>query len=80
MMNNPMMLQSDPNSKIFRFGSKRGLMKHEPGSKDWEALVTLGGGSILLQVNGYSLDSEKAVMDYLQALDQKKVLAAFAVQ
>lgn len=72
MMNNPMMLQSDPNTKLFRHGSSRGLMKHEPNSQEWEANLMVGN-TVLLQVDGRGLSDDKAVMEYLNAVDLKKV-------
>ena len=73
MMTNPMLLQSDPSTKVFRHGGKRGLMKHEKGSREWEATLLLGSGRILVQVKGSGLQDDGPVKAYLDALDLKKV-------
>jgi hypothetical protein len=77
MLNNPMMMQSDPSTKTFRHGSMRGMMKHEPGSRDYEASFMLGG-RILLQVIGNNLEDDSAVKAYLDVMDMKKVEQTFA--
>ncbi|RTZ75443.1 MAG: hypothetical protein DSZ02_03365 [Gammaproteobacteria bacterium] len=73
MMTNPMMMQGDPSTKVFRHNGKRGLMKHEKNSREWEATLLLGNGRIMVQVNGSNLADDSAVMAYLDALDLKKI-------
>ena len=73
MMTNPMMMQGDPSTKVFRHNGKRGLMKHEKNSREWEATLLLGNGRIMVQVNGSNLEDDSAVMAYLDALDLKKI-------
>ena len=79
MLNNPMMMQSDPSTRTYRHGSMRGMMKHEPGTRDYEATFMLGG-RILLQVIGNNLDDDSAVKAYLDVVDMKKVEQAFSAQ
>ena len=73
MMTNPMMMQGDPSTRVFRHNGKRGLMKHEKNSREWEATLLLGNGRIMVQVNGSNLADDAAVMAYLDALDLKKI-------
>ncbi len=73
MMTNPMMMQSDPDTKVFRHKGKRGLMKHGKNSREWEATLLLGNGRIMVQVSGSNLDSDAPVLAYLDALDLEKI-------
>ena len=78
MLANPMMLQGDPSTKVFRYKGERGLMKHEPGSQDWEATLLLAGGRILVQVTGTGLQDDGPVKAYLDALDLEKLKSRLA--
>jgi len=73
MMTNPMMMQSDPATKVFRHNGKRGLMKHEKNSREWEATLLLGNGRIMVQVSGTNLADEAPVLAYLDAIDLEKI-------
>lgn len=78
MMTNPMMMQSDPSTKVFRHNGKRGLMKHEKNSREWEATLLLGNGRIMVQVSGTNLADESPVLAYLDAIDLKKIEKSLA--
>ena len=78
MMANPMMLQGSPDTRVFRHKGKRGLMKHEKNSNEWEASLLVGNGRILIQVSGSSLADESPVLAYLDALDLKKIEKSLA--
>ncbi|HIE55379.1 MAG TPA: hypothetical protein EYP90_09410 [Chromatiaceae bacterium] len=73
MMTNPMMLQNDPSTRVFRHAGHRALMKHEKGSREWEATLLLGGGRVMVQVKGAGLQDDTPIKAYLEALDLKKV-------
>jgi len=76
MMSNPMMMNSDPTLSVFRHKGLRGLMRHEKGSRDWEATLMLANGRVLVQVSGTGLMDDSAVKAYLDALDLKKIEAS----
>ena len=78
MMSNPMMMQSDPSSKLYRLGSHRGIVKHAAGSDQWE-ISLLVANRILVQVQGQGLTSQEPVEGYLKALDLPAVERAFSL-
>ena len=77
MLSNPMMIQSDPSTKLYRLGKYRGMIKHQKGSKRWEISLMVAN-RILVQVFGDGLDSKVPAETYLEALDLKAVEKAFS--
>lgn len=79
MLNNPMLMQSDPSVKTYRHGRMRGMMRHDNGSNNYEATFMIAG-RILLVVKGKKLPDDSAIKAYLGALDTKKIEQAFSLQ
>lgn len=77
VLSNPMMIQSDPSTKLYRHGAYRGTLKHEAGSDQWE-ISLLVANRILVQVEGQGLKGPEAVEGYLKAIDLQAVEKAFA--
>ncbi len=75
MMTNPMMLQADPSTRLYRHGGRRGVLSHDAGADEWQLSFVLGNGRILLQLTGSGLKDEKPLLAYLDALDLDKVEA-----
>jgi hypothetical protein len=67
-LSSPFMLQADPGTKPYSLKGQRGLLKHSPDSSDYEASLMVGN-RILIQGKGSGLTDEKAVQQYLEALD-----------
>jgi hypothetical protein len=78
MLSNPMMMQSDPSSKLYRHGRHRGMIKHQRNSNQWEISLMVAN-RIMVQVSGNGLESEAPLEDYLKALDLAKVEKAFSM-
>lgn len=77
MISNPMMMQSDPTTKLYRHGAHRGTIKHEAGSGHWE-ISLLVANRILVQVEGQGLKGQEPVESYLKAIDLQAVEKAFS--
>lgn len=77
MLANPMMLQMDPGSKMYRLKGNKGLIKHDAGTHSWEISVILRNGT-LIQSSGEGLADKGPAEAYLKAIDFKAVEAAFA--
>ena len=78
MLANPMMMQSDPSTKMYRLGRHRGMIKHRTNSDDWEISLLLAG-RILVQSKGVGLSSKEPAEAYLKAMDLKAVEQAFSL-
>ncbi len=77
MLSNPMMMQSDPDTKLYRHGRYRGMLKHRANSDQWEISLMVAN-RILVQVSGSGMPSKDAVEAYLEALDLDKIERAFS--
>ncbi len=77
MLNNPMLMQMSPGTRMYRHQGHNGMIKHDAGSDSWEITLMMQG-RILIQVSGQGLSSKQPVIDYLKAIDLKAVEAAFA--
>ena len=49
MLSSPMLLQSDPNTKLYTYDGQRGLVEHEKDSRRWEIKLMVGN-KILVQI------------------------------
>lgn len=76
MLSNPMMMKSDPNTKLYRHGRHRGMLKHQRNSQRWEISLMVAN-RILVQVTGKGMASKDPLEAYLKSLDLKQVEKAF---
>jgi hypothetical protein len=77
MLSNPMMMQTNPGTRVYTHGGQRGMMQHEKDSDKWE-ISLLVGGKILVKVDGSGLQDKAPVEAYLEAIDFDAVQKAFA--
>lgn len=77
MFTNPMLLQSNPGTRVYTHAGHRGTVQHEPDSKRWEINLMLGG-NVLIQVVGSNVEGREVVEQYLKALDLQAVQQAFS--
>ena len=68
VLSSPMLLQTDPSTRIYTHGGHRGMIKHEKDSHEWEISLMVGG-KILVQVTGRGLEDQSAAEAYLKAID-----------
>ena len=73
MINNPMLLNSDPNTEAYRYKRTKGIKREE---RDTIEITLLLAGQILLQLKGERLSDESVIKAYLDAIDFKAVKAA----
>lgn len=78
MLSNPMLMQSDPSTKLYRLGKYRGMIKHQKNSTRWEISLMVAN-RILVQVSGEGLESKAPAETYLKALDLQAVEKAFSI-
>ncbi len=78
MLSNPMMMRSEPGTKLYRLGKHRGMIKNAPGSDRWEISLMLAN-RILVQVQGDGLKDQAPAEAYLKALDLDAVQKAFGL-
>lgn len=76
LLSNPMMMQTNPNSKIYTHAGQRGMIEHEKGSDKWE-ISLLVANKILIKVDGSGLENQDSVGAYLEAIDLDAVQKAF---
>jgi hypothetical protein len=75
-LSSPFMMQADPATKPYSLKGQRGMLKHSPDSNAYEASLMVGN-RILIQGKGSGLPDEKAVQQYLEALDLAAIQKAF---
>jgi hypothetical protein len=75
-LSSPFMMQADPNSKPFALKGQRGVLKHTPGSNEYE-ITLMVGNRILIQGESRGVADEKTLQHYLEALDLSAVQKAF---
>lgn len=75
-LSSPFMMQADPATKPYSLKGQRGMLKHSPNSSEYEASLMVGN-RILIQGKGSGLPDEKAVQQYLEALDLAAIQKAF---
>ena len=74
MINNPMMMASDPKVKPYRFGKLKG-MKRIDGSEIEITLVM--AGQVMIKAVGQRLSDPKVLEEYLGKLDMDRIRDAF---
>lgn len=72
MINNPMLLNSDPNTKTYRYKRNKGMLQLSDG--DIEITLSVSG-QIMVQARGSNTD-EATVKQYLDAMDFGKLQEA----
>jgi hypothetical protein len=77
MLSNPMLMQTDPGTRVYTHAGNRGMIKHEKGSDEWE-ISLLVAGKIMVQVTGSGLANQQPVEEYLKAIDLAAVEKAFS--
>jgi hypothetical protein len=75
MLSNPLMIQSDPHSRLFTHAGRRGLIRQDRDTKGWE-ISLIGGGNLLIRVSGTGIERTDAEA-YLKAIDLTAVEKAF---
>jgi|SRR5690554_6642653 len=68
LFNNPALVAAQPNMERVRIGRDSALVKWEPERGNAEVSMLLDG-RILMQVNGYGLESEEPAVELLKAWD-----------
>jgi len=77
MLSNPMLMQTDPGTRVYTLGGHRGMVKHEKDSDAWEISLMVGGKT-MVQVSGRGLKDKGAAENYLKAIDLAKVERSFS--
>jgi len=72
----PFMMQADPSAKPYAYKGQRGLIKHDPQSRDYEVTLMIGN-RILVQGKGSGLPDGAAVQQYVESLDLTAIQKAF---
>lgn len=75
-LSSPFMMQADPTTKPYSLKGQRGMLKHNPDSNAYEASLMVGN-RILVQGKATGLTDEKAIQQYLEALDLEAIQKAF---
>ena len=68
MLSAPMMMQADPNSRVYSHGRHRGMIKNDKDSGEIE-ITLMVGSRILIQITGRNGANQQAVEGYLKALN-----------
>lgn len=76
MLSNPMMMQTNPSSKIYTHAGHRGMIEHKKDSDSW-AISLLVANKILVKVDGAGLKDKESVETYLKAIDLDAIQKAF---
>jgi hypothetical protein len=77
MLSSPMLLQSDPNTKLYTYDGQRGLIEHDKDSDRWEIKLMVGN-KILVQVAASAVKSADPAKAYLKAIDLEALQKAFS--
>jgi hypothetical protein len=77
MLSNPMLMQADPDTRIYTHAGRRGMVKHEKDTDSWE-ISLMGNGNVLIQVSGTGIKDKEPVDAYLKAIDLGAVEKAFS--
>jgi hypothetical protein len=76
MLSSPMMMQTNPGTRIYNHAGQRGMIQHEKDSGSWE-ISLLVANKILVKVDGSGLQDKEGVESYLKAIDLDAVRKAF---
>lgn len=77
MLSNPMLMQTDPGTRVYTHGGQRGMIKHEKDSDVWEISLMVGG-KIMIQVTGRGIKDQEDVEAYLEAIDLAAIEKTFS--
>ncbi len=77
MLSNPMLMQTDPGTRVYTHGGQRGMIKHEKDSDVWEISLMVGG-KIMIQVTGRGIKDQQDVEAYLEAIDLAAIEKTFS--
>ncbi|MEJ2327507.1 MAG: hypothetical protein P8Y25_12110 [Chromatiaceae bacterium] len=77
MLSSPMLLQSDPNTKLYTYDGQRGLIEHDKDSDRWEIKLMVGN-KILVQVAASAVKSADPAKAYLKAIDLEALQKAIS--
>ena len=77
MLSNPMLMQTDPGTRVYTHGGQRGMIKHEKDSDVWEISLMIGG-KIMIQVTGRGIKDQQDVEAYLEAIDLAAIDKTFS--
>jgi hypothetical protein len=75
MLSNPMMIQSDPNSRLYSYAGRHGVIRHDKDNGSLE-INLVGSGNLLIRITGTGITKADAEA-YLQAMDLAAVEKAF---
>ncbi len=76
MLSNPMMMQTNPDARIYNHKGQRGMIQHEKDSDQWE-ISLLVANKILIKVDGSGMKDQESAEGYLKAIDLDAVRKAF---
>ncbi len=76
MLSNPMMMQTDPGSRIYTHAGRRGMIRHARGEDSWE-ISLMAKGNVLIQISGTGIKDKEAIEAFLEAIDLDAVEKAF---
>ena len=77
MLSNPMLMQTDPGTRVYTHSGQRGMIKHEKDSDVWEISLMVGG-KIMIQVTGRGIKDQEDVEAYLEAIDLAAIEKTFS--
>ena len=77
MLSNPMLMQTDPGTRVYTHGGQRGMIKHEKDSEVWEISLMIGG-KIMIQVTGRGIKDQQDVEAYHEAIDLAAIEKTFS--
>jgi len=77
LLSSPMLLESDPSTKLYTYDGQRGLVEHDKGSDRWEIKLMVGS-KILVQVAASAVKNADPAEAYLKAIDLKALQKAFS--
>jgi hypothetical protein len=77
MLSNPMLMQTDPGTRVYTHGGQRGMIKHEKDSDVW-GISLMVGGKIMIQVTGRGIKDQQDVEAYLEAIDLAAIEKTFS--
>lgn len=77
MLSNPMLMQTDPGTRVYTHGGQRGMIKHEKDSDVWEISLMVGG-KIMIQVTGRGIKDQQDAEAYLEAIDLAAIEKTFS--
>jgi hypothetical protein len=77
MLSNPMMMQTDPSTRIYTYAGRRGMIKHERDQGTWE-ISLMAAGNVLVQVTASGVQRKEAAEVFVEAIDLEAVEKAFS--